>query len=69
MEALEILAGRVSSLDAVILGLVWGIVKVVTMPGDKRTSAVMLALKILGLLALGAFASRVALFLADQNII
>lgn len=67
--ALLELARNVSSMDAVILGLMWGIVKVVTANKDIRVATTMLALKLLGGLAAGVFIARLLIFLAGRNII
>lgn len=67
--ALLELARNVSSMDAVILGLMWGIVKVVTANKGIRVPTTLLALKLLGGLAAGVFIARLLIFLAGRGII
>ena len=69
MEPFVVLAGRVSGLDAVILALAFCMVRLVRMPGDKRAAAVLLALKIMGMLGAGAVGLRVLVILADQGLL
>ena len=64
-EALTVLAGRVSSLDAVLLFLAWGIVKVMTAAKEVRVANARLAMKLLASFGFGAFALRLLFFLAD----
>lgn len=69
MDWLTVLAGRVSSLDAVLLGLAYLIYKIVTTKTAIKRATVTMSIKILATMGGAAVIMRLLVMLHDWKII
>ena len=67
-DALIVLAGRVSTLDAVLIMLGYFIMRIITTKSDIKRATAVLAIKILGAMSAAAFVGRGVVIALDYLI-